>query len=615
MKHPQIRHLLVGAVFVGLLLPAWLAIPSAAADPTAPQTWVPIGGSYETETLEVFGVEVAEQATGETVDIYVVPSSYGDDPADREDNLALAQTRTDQVEAACDTVVDLDQFPGGCVATLLPLLMREDAMNEANSVQFTDPETDGVFILGGDQTLAMRVLSNTPAEENMEIGFSNGVVIGGTSAGNAVQSRSMGAGYPPDGLRWNALERDKSFIYWGDDLASDERGLSFGLQDVILDQHFYQRGRFARTLSWTGQSVARYGLPGKLGVGVDRATGVMIEDGVITRPFGFSSSAIIDHSNVEQPQWVGPNDTLSVQGVLTHLIAPGTGMAYDIDHRSPILDGNHVTVPERFPLPSLKQSGPSALWLGGGQNANVESQPLAEFADAAQTRGSGVTSIVVIAAGYPSADDSETAATEYADALAGLGWSGDVDIIVHGEDHLSLARIARAAGVLFIGGDQALMSDAVEDAKLERALKLAVQMPTPVMTDEAATAVMGEHYVTTPDPGDIDEDAAVAMFRADGSQFGDGLGIVDDVSLEPVFTYHFRWGRLYGSAYNDPDTVVLGVSELTALRLDRDGGTVVGERSVIAADGSDATWMVGSNGTLGAINVWLDVFGPGDNVE
>jgi len=46
--------------------------------------------------------------------------------------------------------------------------------------------------------------------------------------------------------------------------------------------------------------------------------------------------------------------------------------------------------------------------------------------------------------------------------------------------------------------------------------------------------------------------------------------------------------------------------------VDRAGGSVTGERSVIAVDGSDATWLVGSNGALGAVNVWMDAFDPGD---
>lgn len=133
-----------------------------------------------------------------------------------------------------------------------------------------------------------------------------------------------------------------------------------------------------------------------------------------------------------------------------------------------------------------------------------------------------------------------------------------------------------------------------------------------MLADGAATAVLGERYVTDVDPTTADE--AIEEFRADGSEFADGLGVIRGWSVEPVLTYDYRWGRLYGAAYEQPDTAVLGISELTAVRVDRRDATVVGERSAIAVDGSRASWAVGSNGALAAVNVWMDVLAPGDRV-
>lgn len=603
-------------VSVTLALPVVATLPAVASDPDAPQTLVPIGGGYEPLALQSFAAQVIEQASGETVDLFVVPSSYGDAPEDREENLALAQSRTDQIEAECAAVVDLAVFPEGCEATLLPLLAREDALDPATSTALTDPDTDGVWILGGDQVLAMQVLANTPAEEHLAQAYEGGVVVGGTSAGNAVESRTMGAGYPAPGWPYNALERDMSLVFWGDDLASDERGLSFGSTEVILDQHFYERGRFGRLLSWTAQSAERYGDGGKVGVGVDWATGLAIEDNtLLTDPFGYSSSAIIDLSSASTPEWVGPADTLSVRSVLTHLMAPGAGMSYAVPDRVVTLDGTAVPAQARSPLPPLTTRGPGSLWLGGGQNGDADSQVLGEFVDALSPRGRSSTDVLLVAAGYASAADASAAAATYEQGLLDLGWSGGVDVVVHGQDRLDTRTVARAAGVLVIGGDQALMDTAVADPAFARALGQAVRRPGPVMTDGAATAVMGERYVTNPDPETGVADKAIAAFRADGSQFADGLGIVDGLTLEPTLTYDYRWGRLYGAAYDDPSLVSVGISELTALRLDRSGGAVTGERSVIAVDGSHAVWAVGDNGALAAANVWMDVFGPGDQVE
>ncbi|USQ81161.1 Type 1 glutamine amidotransferase-like domain-containing protein [Ornithinimicrobium faecis] len=603
---------------LSLVLAACLAAPVAAyaANPDDGQKLVPIGGGYSEESLHGFAAQTIDGATGDTVDLYVIPSSYGDAPEDREENLALAQERTVQIEAACDDVVDLATFTGGCEATLLPLLAREDALDPAASEGLDDTDTDGVYILGGDQVLAMHVLANSPAEERLATAYAQGVVISGTSAGNAVQSRSMGAGYPEPGYPENALERDMSLIFWGDDLASEERGLSFGSQEIILDQHFYERGRFGRLLSWTAQSVERYGGAGKLGVGVDWGTAPVIQDdATITSVLGASSVSVLDFSAAQGLDWVGDRDTLSVQSVLVHLLAPDTGATYDFGSRSVAHDDVAVPTPERVALPSLATRGQGTLWLGGGDNNSIESEALSAFVAQAQdnTRGKGKTSLLVLGLGYADEAGALDAVTDYTEAVAELGWTGGIDVRVHGHDAIPTSAVARAAGVLVVGGDQSLMAEEVADPELRSALAKAVQRPTPVLTDGAATAILGERYVTDIDPTTSDE--AIEMFRANAVITTPGLGLIPGYTLEPTLTQDYRWGRLFGAAHDSPDVASLGISELTAIEVGRGGASVVGERSVVAVDGSGATWSTGSNGALGATNVWLDVFSTGDLIE
>ena len=98
------------------------------------------------------------------------------------------------------------------------------------------------------------------------------MVVGGTSAGAAVESLSMINGYvgdlgPEDGLR-----QGSTLMWWGDD-DDAERGLVFGSTATIYDQHFYQRGRFGRTLSTIATADERGGTS-PVGVGVDYGTGV-----------------------------------------------------------------------------------------------------------------------------------------------------------------------------------------------------------------------------------------------------------------------------------------------------------------------------------------------------
>ena len=138
----------------------------------------PIGGGYVTSTLAGFSRAAAEGASGPTVDLVVVPSAYGDSAKDRAENLTLAQERTDQLDAACDAVVTAPYT--GCTATLAVLLNRADALDPSGSAALRSPATDGIYVLGGDQGLAMQVLAGSPAEAAITAAVQErGVVLGG----------------------------------------------------------------------------------------------------------------------------------------------------------------------------------------------------------------------------------------------------------------------------------------------------------------------------------------------------------------------------------------------------------------------------------------------------
>lgn len=135
------------------------------------------------------------------------------------------------------------------------------------------------------------------------------------------------------------------------------------------------------------------------------------------------------------------------------------------------------------------------------------------------------------------------------------------------------------------------------------------------MTDGAMTAVMGDWYVTDPDPTDDNyQDVGIEDFKADGVTIAPGLGLIRGTAFEPLLTWDQRWGRLYNLTAADPDTIAFGISENTALVLDRSGASVVGERSVVALDGRAATYLTAENGALTALNVLMSLYAPGDEV-
>ncbi|MBX6342246.1 MAG: cyanophycinase, partial [Thermomicrobiaceae bacterium] len=392
--------LLVAVALLGLVA----SPPRAGAQ--IDQVLHPIGGGYSDATVGHFVQTVIDHATGERVRILIIPSAYD------HTSLGYAKQHVDRFEAVCASLLGATpRFAQGCEAALVPLWSRPDAENRANVASIADPETDGVFFLGGDQGAAMEIIAGTAAERAMEAGYRRGVVVGGTSAGTAVESRTMIADYANGGGPATGLERGKVLIWWGDD-ADLERGLSFGSRRVVFDQHFYQLGRLGRSLNAVAESVERLGDGGLLGVGVDYATSAdLTDDGLLSEVAGSSSVMVIDFAQATH-RWVGPLQTLSARGVLTQVLPAGP-YGYDVARRAPLVAGAPVSTVDPGPWPAdLFPTGPGAVILGGDLLDGGDG--LRQFVDRA--RATGRSRIVLVVAGYPSTGDAESEARAYVQA-------------------------------------------------------------------------------------------------------------------------------------------------------------------------------------------------------
>lgn len=616
------------AVFVLALVTLLLGslAGTAGAAVSGEETLVPIGGGYTTTSLQEYAQIVIDHASGNSVDILVDPSSYGNDPDDLVENTALAEDRADQIEAACDAVVSTTEFPGGCTATLLHLFMRSQTEGPEGVAAVTllqSSETDGVYILGGDQGIAMEVLANSAVENAMATAYAAGVVYGGTSAGAAVQSVDMINGYTDPGYPENALEKDKVVVWWANDQTGPNdftRGLSFSSENAITDQHFFQRGRFGRLLNVIAQSDERYGGDSKVGIGVDYATGAQItDDTTVHNVFGDSSAAIIDGESLYATfDWVGPNDTLSARNIVTHIVAPDPALSYDMTTRE-MSDASGVLsiAPGALMSPDLvSRRYCGAVILGGDLSMDWDGPAVEDVVGRIQATRR--PTVIVVAVGATSAD-GRALAQEYVSGLrgAGLRWQ-QFQTLVYDQStarFLGMMSFNRAAAVVLVGDDQSSMATAVSDRRFSQMVDRAVASVPVVVADQAMTPVMGDFYATNADPdSDNYQEVGIAAFQAGNVTIAPGLGVVHG-AFQGQNTYWQHWGRLYSLSMHSPDTMVYGISELTSIVVDRHGASVVGERSVIMLDGSQASFSVGTNGAFSALNVVLDAYAPGDIIQ
>jgi cyanophycinase-like exopeptidase len=595
-------------VVVGLAiatLAAALAAPAAAVDPD-PRVLVPIGSDYLPSTLQLFAREAAAADDSGTVHILVLPITYslsadGTTKSERKKNLSFADNRRGQVEAACVAVAN--GVP--CDVDLVPVLVRSDAV-AFDPAPWFDADLDGMYVLGGDQTVAMNVVHDTPLEAAMTAAYEAGAVLGGNSAGAAVQSRDMINGYtgsngPVESLRQGAVElcRDSG-------PTTCEGGLAFGFPDLITDQHVFERGRMGRSLN---VSV----LAGEPVLGVDAATGAVVTGYADLRSVtGDTAAYVIDPVSLGGGgTWAGPNATLRAHDVAVHVIPPGD-FGFDLDAWEPVVGGTPIAAPSVVgrTYPGFASAGTGPLLLSGGGLAADPAGPVgAAFVQAAGGAGAHV---VVLAAGYArntdAMKDAKAIAAGLGPSVASTAW-----FVLDGRasDAEVVAVLDDATGVVLVGRDRSIVGGVLAGRPaVVAAVVAAWEDGAALLGEDAGAAVLGGTYVAEPVKDDVE---AGAMEDATGVDTATGLGLVA-LDIVPRLLPDLHWPQLLQLASRTTATPAAGIDVGTALVVDGASGTVVGGSAVVVIDSSRASWGAGANGAPSLRWLILDSFVDGDMV-
>jgi cyanophycinase len=194
----------------------------------------------------------------------------------------------------------------------LYLVDRGEAESAAKLALLDDAA--GVFFSGGDQLRITSQVGDTPIEQKVRALFGRGGVVAGTSAGATAMSETML-------VRGTSAETHRI----GDLHMAPGLGL---IRNVIIDQHFAERGRFGRLLGAVAHN------PRVLGLGVDEDTAAIVE-GERLRVIGSGAVYVFDgqhvtHSNIAE---ASPERVLSLHEVRVHVL--GTGDGFDLRERRP----------------------------------------------------------------------------------------------------------------------------------------------------------------------------------------------------------------------------------------------------------------------------------------
>ena len=189
---------------------------------------------------------------------------------------------------------------------------RADAWNNEKLKVLDDAA--GIFFSGGDQLRITSQIGDTGVEAKVRSLYERGGVIAGTSAGAAVMSETMLV---------KGTSRETHRI--GDLRMGPGLGL---IPNVIVDQHFAERGRFGRLIGAVAEN------PRVLGIGIDENTAAVVE-GPRLKVIGAGAVYIVDgsrsgYSNVGDAEM---EVTLAIHDLTVHVLAEGN--SFDLEKRRP----------------------------------------------------------------------------------------------------------------------------------------------------------------------------------------------------------------------------------------------------------------------------------------
>ncbi len=208
-----------------------------------------------------------------------------------------------------DAFADLD------VGELVELYVedRQEAGDRAK-LEVLD-EAAGIFFSGGDQLRITSQIGDSGIEAKVRALYDRGGLVGGTSAGASVMSETM-------------LVRGSSAVTHriGDLHMAPGLGL---IRNVIIDQHFAERGRFGRLIGAVAHN------PRILGIGIDEDTAAIVV-GDSFRVIGSGAVYVVDGSSVTYNNLAeGESDkALSLHNVCVHVLSSGDG--FDLARKKPI---------------------------------------------------------------------------------------------------------------------------------------------------------------------------------------------------------------------------------------------------------------------------------------
>lgn len=245
---------------------------------------------------------------------------------DEKAEVLIVPVASDFPEFAADVYVQAFRNLGVANPRVLRATSRQDVV-QADADKLL-AGVNGVFITGGDQMRLVSLLGGTEFADKLRHMVRNtSIVLAGTSAGAAGMSTSM-------------IVRGESTSHPHKNSVRLSPGLGF-LKNIIIDQHFTERGRISRLITAVSFN------PYNLGVGIDENTAIILDGKGILEVYGQGSVTIVDGSKItfNEIAEVADNEAFSICDLKLHVLRDGR--VYDY------LERHSLQPKDEFLLPDL----------------------------------------------------------------------------------------------------------------------------------------------------------------------------------------------------------------------------------------------------------------------
>jgi cyanophycinase len=390
------------------------------------------------------------------------------------------------------------------------VLLHTRSKQTANDPKFHDPlrKATGVWFSGGLQARIAEAYAGTAVEKELHALLKRGGVIGGTSAGAAVMSKTMIASGNPDPVMGRGLDL---------------------LPGTIIDQHFLKRDRKGRLFKALAKN------PGLVGLGIDEGTALVVR-GRKMEVLGDSSVTVC---LADSPAW--PARTIELKaGKVADLTALRRAAVARAGPRFP---------PEKAAVPDVPKG---ALLIHGG--GGVPAAIVKKFIELA----GGPNALIIV---LPTANEDPLPARYYAVTMFEKAGARNVHqlrarALIDVEDPKTLDLLKKARGIWFGGGRQWRFVDAYEGTKAYELMHDVLRRGGVIGGSSAGATIQGDYLCRGSPFGNRE-----IMYEG----YERGFGFLPGTAIDQHFTQRKRFADMTALMKTFPQLLGIGIDEATAL--------------------------------------------------